>query len=169
MPISDPEKKRAYNRAYYLANKEKWRAANTEERRAYNRAYNEAHPDRKRTPVDKKERNRKKRERYASDSEYREYCNRKARESHKRNPIQHLLRKYKITAEHLELLTGQGCAICGASFDAANVRRVIDHDHATGATRGVLCQSCNLGLGHFRDDPIALANAIDYLMVGGRL
>lgn len=60
---------------------------------------------------------------------------------------------------------GGGCAICG-SADAlrkGSKRLCIDHDHATGAIRGLLCHPCNVGLGAYRDDPKLLANAIQYL------
>lgn len=49
------------------------------------------------------------------------------------------------------------CVICGD--DASTV----DHDHKTGRIRGALCQRCNLGLGHFRDDPELLEFAAMYL------
>jgi len=39
----------------------------------------------------------------------------------------------------------------------------LDHNHSTGEFRGFLCDSCNTGLGKFRDDPELLAKAIDYL------
>ena len=39
----------------------------------------------------------------------------------------------------------------------------LDHCHATGEFRGFLCNSCNLGLGKFKDDPEILMNAISYL------
>lgn len=51
-----------------------------------------------------------------------------------------------------------GCAICGS-----RTKLVIDHCHKTSAIRGVLCHTCNIGLGMFHDDPDKLANAISYL------
>mgnify|MGYP000019251955 FL=1 len=52
------------------------------------------------------------------------------------------------------------CAICAKTFTATPR---IDHCHATGAIRGLLCGACNSGLGHFRDVPKSLQRAIDYL------
>jgi hypothetical protein len=52
------------------------------------------------------------------------------------------------------------CVICGQSQDK---QLSIDHDHETGYVRGALCMRCNLGLGHFRDDPELLRNAALYL------
>ena len=54
------------------------------------------------------------------------------------------------------------CAICGVEF--RNTREIkTDHDHSTGKARGLLCNSCNVGLGHFRDKPNLLAAAWRYL------
>lgn len=66
-------------------------------------------------------------------------------------------------AERDAMLEAQGgkCAICGTS--GTDVRWCADHCHTTGAVRGVLCHPCNSGLGMFRDNPVALAAAIDYL------
>lgn len=50
------------------------------------------------------------------------------------------------------------CTICGEEKPL-----VIDHDHATGQIRGMLCNNCNIGLGHFYDDPKLLEFAQQYL------
>jgi hypothetical protein len=50
------------------------------------------------------------------------------------------------------------CVICGSEETL-----VVDHDHKTGKVRGMLCNHCNRGLGHFRDDPTLLEFAAQYL------
>lgn len=43
----------------------------------------------------------------------------------------------------------------------------IDHNHATGEFRGVLCRQCNRALGMFKDSPITLRHALEYLELNG--
>jgi hypothetical protein len=54
--------------------------------------------------------------------------------------------------------TTKECVICGVEETL-----VVDHDHKTGQVRGMLCNHCNRGLGHFRDDPTLLEFAAQYL------
>jgi hypothetical protein len=54
--------------------------------------------------------------------------------------------------------TTKECVICGTEETL-----VVDHDHKTGQVRGMLCNHCNRGLGHFRDDPTLLEFAAQYL------
>jgi len=54
--------------------------------------------------------------------------------------------------------TTHECVICGDE-----TKLVVDHDHVTGKVRGMLCNHCNRGLGHFRDDPTLLEFAAQYL------
>jgi hypothetical protein len=73
----------------------------------------------------------------------------------------HLQRRYGIgEAEFQELLAAQGgvCAICRTP-DPNHV----DHDHRTGYIRGILCFNCNGALGHVKDDPGILIQALAYL------
>jgi hypothetical protein len=56
------------------------------------------------------------------------------------------------------------CAICQSSNPGAGLRRFhIDHCHNSKEVRGLLCEQCNRGLGHFKDDPSLLTRAINYL------
>lgn len=75
-----------------------------------------------------------------------------------------LEREYGMTrADFDELLARQSgqCAICYGQPDKRGWH--VDHDHSTGEVRGILCGPCNNGLGHFRDSPYLMRNAIDYL------
>lgn len=73
------------------------------------------------------------------------------------------LKKYSLSIEEYEklLLAQEGvCAICKQT---GTKQLAIDHDHETGKVRGLLCSSCNTGLGLLGDSLEALKNVILYL------
>jgi hypothetical protein len=73
----------------------------------------------------------------------------------------HLKRRYGLTAAEVDaLIEAQGgrCAVC-----RERPAEHVDHDHLTSTVRGVLCFSCNGGLGLFRDRVDVMRKAIDYL------
>lgn len=80
------------------------------------------------------------------------------------------MRKFGITLEEYDaMLAAQNglCAICPNPPVSGQGRRygtgAVDHDHATGRVRGILCDRCNTLLGQVDDDPALLQRAIDYL------
>lgn len=83
----------------------------------------------------------------------------------------HLLSKYGITLEQYnEILDSQNgvCAICFTpslfKYKNGKIRNLsVDHDHKTGQVRGILCDICNRGLGHFKDSIDLLEKGKQYL------
>jgi hypothetical protein len=56
------------------------------------------------------------------------------------------------------------CPICGkVTIAGVTSKVVLNHDHQTGKPSGWICDSCNTGLGRFKDDPEVLRSAIEYL------
>jgi hypothetical protein len=66
-----------------------------------------------------------------------------------------------------EMFAAQGkrCAICGTDAEPTK-GWTTDHCHDAGHVRGILCNGCNAGLGHFKDNPAALRAAAEYLERG---
>jgi len=69
------------------------------------------------------------------------------------------------TEEYARLLAeqGGGCAICGGRELGRCRHFSVDHDHATGFVRGLLCNNCNRAVGLFGDDHALLDRAAQYL------
>lgn len=80
----------------------------------------------------------------------------------------HLRTRYRTSREeYVALFEAQGgrCAICGTTEPRGNGTLFhIDHDHATGAVRGLLCRACNTGIGSLGDDVDRLLTAVAYLL-----
>lgn len=82
-------------------------------------------------------------------------------------------RMYKISKQDIEefLKNQNGCAICHKSDNLFPIWWTVDHDHECcngmkscgKCIRGILCSSCNRGLGQFKDSEIILINAIHYI------
>lgn len=75
------------------------------------------------------------------------------------------LRDYGITTEDYNKLyqAQKGkCAICGGK-QTSGENLDVDHNHKTGEVRGLLCHSCNKGIGLLKDSPRILKLALKYL------
>jgi hypothetical protein len=57
---------------------------------------------------------------------------------------------------------GGGCSICGRP-PRDDISLHVDHDHSTGAVRGILCFPCNNALADFQEDMRLLLKAVNYL------
>ena len=152
MPYKGKEEANAYHREYKkrrrLEDPVKARAADLkydmtrrEKKREYNSEYYEAHHE-----IEKKRSN----------------------EWAKQNPEKAFARglhyKYKLPVEEYDRLVasqnGQ-CAIC-----AAVTKLCVDHCHETGKVRGLLCLTCNTGIGHLKDSIEIIRQALYYLEKG---
>lgn len=80
------------------------------------------------------------------------------------------LRKYGITPQEYDLLLDAQkgvCAVCsGANRERMGRRLHVDHDHASGVVRGLLCTHCNNAIGHAVESPERLRALAAYLERG---
>ena len=117
--------------------------------------------------------NEKRRKQYAEDKDYREAIlarNRAFRVAHRdeinarARPEKRLAQVYGLSPQDYDaMLAEQGgvCAICKTRPDKP---LFVDHSHATGKVRGLLCRPCNFSLGFMRDDPRLTGAATEYLL-----
>jgi Pyruvate/2-oxoacid:ferredoxin oxidoreductase delta subunit len=71
-----------------------------------------------------------------------------------------LQRRYGITIEDRDRMLADQGGVCAVCADRPAV--VVDHDHATGAVRGLLCKGCNVAIGVL-GDASGIQRALDYL------
>ena len=76
-------------------------------------------------------------------------------------------KRFGITpADYDSMLASQsgGCALCGVKTPGGRWARFhVDHDHATGRVRGLLCHGCNVALGQLGDSAEGLLRAYQYV------
>lgn len=106
--------------------------------------------------------------RYKITKKYKQ--SKEGKENHRNN---NLIDKYGISQKDYDRMFVEQdgkCAICGTENFQGHLyskRKVdyfsIDHDHETGKVRGLLCLSCNIALGNFRDSIELLKKSISYL------
>ena len=150
MAYADPEvgklREREQKRAAYRANPEKFRARKRAEYSA--------------DPAKHKTANR--RWRVENPEKFKEV---EARRDKEKLAAADLVRRYGITRAqwHAMFDAQKGrCQICKNEFGVRkNIH--IDHCHATGKVRALLCASCNTMLGRAKDDPNILIRAAVYI------
>lgn len=84
----------------------------------------------------------------------------------KRYHLARIKREFGIDiAEYERLIKEQNnkCAICGELESGRNTNLSVDHCHKTNKIRGLLCNTCNTGIGLLNDCPKTLQSAIQYL------
>lgn len=148
----NPEAVRKTRRKYHLKNREKrnevskqYAAKHKEALKEYHKEYHRKHA----AEISLKHKQRRAQSAIPYDREQR-------RKSH-------LKCTFGLTTEDYDrLLESQNgvCAICGKKPKG---KLHVDHCHATGIVRGLLCHKCNAGLGLFCDEPSLMMRAIEYV------
>lgn len=76
----------------------------------------------------------------------------------------YLRRTYKLSAAQYDAMLNQQDGACAICKKKSTTRRLaVDHDHATGAVRGLLCSRCNTAVGLLEDDITRAIEAARYL------
>ena len=150
------EQKAAYDKLYYIKNKEAISARvqiYQEDNKEAIKEYREKNKEQR--AALKKEYNEKNKEQIAIKKEE-----------------TRLKSKYGITLKDKTILLqkqNNKCKICSVSFlyDKHSTKPFVDHCHTTNKVRGLLCLHCNTGLGYFKDHIPTLTKTINYLQENG--
>ena len=73
------------------------------------------------------------------------------------------LNKYGLTKDQLDQMVLAQNGLCIICQNPLPKKYHIDHDHADGFVRGLLCFNCNFGLGQFRENADSLRRAAEYV------
>lgn len=84
---------------------------------------------------------------------------------HSKKPIEQLTPQYAQSrrlaeSSYLREKQNNRCAICCSDI---SIKATLDHCHKTHQVRGWLCHACNSGLGQFKDSPLLIRRAIEYI------
>ncbi len=93
----------------------------------------------------------------------RKWCNRNPERAKLSRRKSHLRRKYGLSIAEYDAMSERQqnkCAIC-----KEETKLVVDHCHATGKVRGLLCDECNRAIGLLKDSADNFKSAISYLEV----
>lgn len=72
--------------------------------------------------------------------------------------------KYKMTIETYEAMVADQNGACAICNKVPHQKRLsVDHCHTTGKVRGLLCNYCNIAIGHLGDGALGVQRALDYL------
>ena len=185
MPCKDKEERKRKVNEYYQANKEKikayqkqYRAKNKEKLALQKQEYyrtNKENIDKYKKEYALKNANKiKKYKKKYSQKHYQEnkeayklqskqWCMENPLKKQKRRRTNHLMATYGLSIEDYNDLYDQQkgcCAICGKHQLELSKILFVDHDHKTKAVRGLLCFSCNSGLGFYENHK---KNILNYL------
>lgn len=164
MPLKDREARVAWQREHYQKNKpviarkaKEYRARNQEKIRDARKRYRAAN----REKIDAANSKWAK----ANPDKTAEYRRRSYRRHHatavERSYNRCLAKQYGLTREQYDAMAAKQngrCAICGGPPS----KRVlgVDHDHATGRVRGLLCHKCNIFVGYLETSPTDIVERI---------
>ena len=148
--MRDPDRRREYDREWKRLD----RAKNPAKYAAYKRGYYERNREAVLDSVSEYQADNgdaireKKRAKYASTSP----------ESRKRDQLKRL---YNITLEQWNEMFKAQDGLCAIRREKS--ARHVDHCHSTNKVRGLLCGTCNTGIGHLRESKAIMLSAISYL------
>jgi Recombination endonuclease VII len=100
-----------------------------------------------------------KRHRYATDPEYR--AEKLARDKRNRGKRDWIRWRYGLSQQDFDRMIARQHGLCLMCWKKFTRTPCIDHSHATGVVRGLLCTNCNFGFGHFFENPEFLRRAAD--------